>query len=747
MPSFYKRLGRYCRWIFVNLPLLSIFNDYTMTAASLYRSFLIFIAVFLLCSMSSAIAQTANRSPLYYLGIFGAYNLNSHTADFGELPGFTSCCPQFTSGSGNGLAAGLVGEIPLNNVLRLQIRPAFSNISGVLITPETIGNALVRRNTAPFDTISTPVTVEHRLASTFYTIGLEPTLAINIVDGLIAHVGLSFAYLFNAKADVRETITAPLSATFLDGRAFRNDKTGNIANASSLLFSSIIGLSYELPIGGSKFLRPDARYFLPFVNMSDVPWKANTLQVGAGITFAVYPPEKIRYERDTVYLRDTSTKFTAGINQARITRIRSNTQIETIREGSVELRRTTITENYLHEIPRQSIFSAAITAVGIEADGTRQQQPTIRIEEIETEEEFPLLPYIFFSPNSGRLDKTGMILLDMQRARQFKEENLPHNTLGIYSQMLNIIGSRLRSHPNAQLVIIGASNTIGEDGRAEIVSSRAAELQQYFEHVWGIDPSRISKKTRGLPEKAANNSIDDGREENRRAELYSDDPEIFRPVSLREIERKTTPPRIEIQPIVQSDTIISKWNINVEQSGEKLREYSGSSMPGIQSWNVEIMPQPKFETPVNIVLNVRNERGEEQNARTSLKVQQLTLRKKRYELKNDVRIERFALIVFDFNSAEIGPVNRKTLENIQSHITPESRVTIAGYADRTGELSYNSDLARRRCIETQKFLDLPDSRVIILPIGSTSLLYDNSTPQGRSYSRTVQITVETPVRE
>lgn len=708
----------------------------------------LFAASVMVFALTDSHAQTGeSREPLYYLGVFGAYNRNIHSAEFSELPGFKSCCPQFTSGSGNGFAAGAVGELPLTDFLRLQIRPAFSSIGGTLTAPENIGNTRIRRPTAPFDTITTPVMVEHRVIGTLYTIGLEPTAAFNVTAGLFAHVGFSVAYLMNAEADVRETIIEPASATFLDGRAFRNDKTGAIPDASSLLFSGIFGLSYELPIGGGKFLRPDIRYFLPLGNVADVSWKVSTLQIGAGLIFAVYPPEEIRYLRDTVYLRDTATRFTAGLDRERVIRTRSNMQVETIRDGNTEIRRVTISENYLHEIPRITQFAVSVSASGVEPDGTRQPQPTIRIEEIETEEGFPLLPHIFYPEGSGNLSKTGMRMLDPQRAKQFREDKLPHNTLDIYADMLNVIGSRLKMKPAAKLYITGAANTIGADAKPEVAADRAEQLQWYFEKVWGIEPSRIIKKSRGLPEKPATNSMDDGKEENRRAELSSDDPDIFRPVTLREIERKATPPRIEITPNVQSDTGITRWNIVAEQSGEKLRTYSGTGIPGVQSWSLEIAPQPKFETPVNVSLTATNERGEEQTARTTMKVQQLTLRKKRYELKNDMRIERFALIVFDFNSSDISAANKQTLDDIKRRITSESRVTIAGYADRTGELSYNSDLARRRCIEAQKILDIPDERTTLLPVGSTSLLYDNSTPQGRSYSRTVQITIETPVRE
>ena len=124
----------------------------------------------------------------------------------------------------------------------------------------------------------------------------------------------------------------------------------------------------------------------------------------------------------------------------------------------------------------------------------------------------------------------------------------------------------------------------------------------------------------------------------------------------------------------------------------------------------------------------------------------MTTNKKRVELKNDKRIERFSLIVFDYNSATITKPNQRILEDVKNRILPNSVITIIGYADRTGEQSYNQELTTRRCAEVQKFLGIGDNRVTILSKGNSEILYDNTTPQGRNYSRTVQVIVETPVQ-
>ena len=63
-----------------------------------------------------------------------------------------------------------------------------------------------------------------------------------------------------------------------------------------------------------------------------------------------------------------------------------------------------------------------------------------------------------------------------------------------------------------------------------------------------------------------------------------------------------------------------------------------------------------------------------------------------------------------------------------------------------GTPQYNKDLANRRIEEVVKYLKVKPELLRRYPIGSDELLYDNNTPQGRSYSRTVRIIIATPVK-
>jgi outer membrane protein OmpA-like peptidoglycan-associated protein len=152
-----------------------------------------------------------------------------------------------------------------------------------------------------------------------------------------------------------------------------------------------------------------------------------------------------------------------------------------------------------------------------------------------------------------------------------------------------------------------------------------------------------------------------------------------------------------------------------------------------------------LERPVQITLDVKDKLGQSGSVTDSRDIKQLTIRKKRFEMKDDKRVEKYSLILFDYDKADIKGINKSIVDEIKNKIEPNSKVTILGYADRTGETEYNRELAARRTAEVQKILKVKPENLAIRNVGSDILLYDNNSPFGRSYCRTVQIIVETPV--
>lgn len=112
---------------------------------------------------------------------------------------------------------------------------------------------------------------------------------------------------------------------------------------------------------------------------------------------------------------------------------------------------------------------------------------------------------------------------------------------------------------------------------------------------------------------------------------------------------------------------------------------------------------------------------------------------------DDKRVERYSLILFNFNTTNITEQHRESIKMVNSRISPESKVQIIGYTDRIGNPEYNMQLSRDRASNVAKLLNAKEENITIIGNGGEVFLYDNNLPEGRSYNRTVRITVETPI--
>ena len=88
--------------------------------------------------------------------------------------------------------------------------------------------------------------------------------------------------------------------------------------------------------------------------------------------------------------------------------------------------------------------------------------------------------------------------------------------------------------------------------------------------------------------------------------------------------------------------------------------------------------------------------------------------------------------------------NSSILDYVRERMRPESRITITGYTDRTGNAITNKTLSLQRATAAAAVLNRPDATT--QGRGREGLLHDNTTPEGRFYCRTVNIVVENTVR-
>ncbi len=715
---------------------------------------LVLSLVFFLCLGVTLHAQEVQpksaKVPWMWVGGYAEYNHNLFDPNFSAFPNAFRCDTAFPfrNGTGSGLALGLLAEYPILPFLRVEARVGYSSLGGRLSRIVTIGNKEISGSTSPtFDKAES----EHELVASLHAVSFEPLLNMMIFGKVRATVGLRAAMMFSSSYTQKETLISPSYAYFVaDSTRVRNQLSGPIPNMNALQMATVFGLGVDLPVGKRSTITPEVRYNLSMSELSDVNWSVSTLQFGLSYRYTLYKAPPPMMIEDTVFERDTLRKIDIHFVENRIylkDSSSSSSQKSTFADDQEFVHRTTtITEHYVNEQPKLAELDLKVQTMAVAADNSRSPLTSFVIEETELEENYPLLPQVYFPEGSADLSQTKMKQLQSSETNAFSEVRLPHNTMDVYYHLLNIVGSRMQMFSSAKLTVVGCNNgQNAEKNSRELSQHRAEAVRDYLVNVWHVDPARVSIRAQNLPSSPANSSSIEGQEENRRVDLLSSDFELLRPVSIKDVTVKSDRTPIEVVPVVTSEAGIKNWKASITQDAKVLRTAKGESTPEKILWKVADDPYPKSDQPVSIKYSVTDNSGQTMDAETKLQVQQLSIRQKRFEQKDDKRIDRFSLIVFDFNKAELNADNRSIVQDVKARIHENSTVTIAGYADKSGESEYNRELARRRCLEVQKSVGLTEKNSTILPIGSDTLLFDNSTPEGRAYCRTVQILIETPV--
>ncbi len=376
---------------------------------------------------------------------------------------------------------------------------------------------------------------------------------------------------------------------------------------------------------------------------------------------------------------------------------------------------------------------------------------TVTVEEITVIDSSPLLNYIYFE--TGRSDIPGRYALFTSPvdAKAFDSAALK-GTTEKYRHALNIIGQRAAERPKARLKIVGCHSGYGEEkGRADLSRSRAESVRNYLKAIWGIDPSRLEIEARGLPTAASVASLPEGRAENQRVEIYTNDPMILDTVQSTYIEALSDAETFRITPEVEPGVALKHWNIEIFGDRQRLEGLSGEgeldSSYVLALKDVGLLNIGNYQS-VSVVLDAEDAKGLSLNARDTCAVQFVKREERRVRREGYKVIERYALILFDFDRAEIKDRNRIVVDRIGKRIreVPSATVKIVGHTDTIGKTDYNLALSKKRA-ETAYAQILAGGggvreRVSFEGKGPGEPIFDNTLPEGRALNRTVTIILE-----
>ena len=403
-------------------------------------------------------------------------------------------------------------------------------------------------------------------------------------------------------------------------------------------------------------------------------------------------------------------------------------------------------------------------------NGNYRVSPKVYLIRKNYENHVPLLNYVFFDYGSSRLDKR---YVQLENQSDFNPDSLNYNNpLEVYWNILNIIGYRLQQNPKAKIRLVGCNSNIGEEyNNLELSKLRAENISKYLVRVWNIDPSRISIELRNLPQNFSNPNIPEGNQENQRVEILSDSPEILSPVTINEINSIFFPDTIRLKVTMKSETRRYRldffdttfFGYNSVPSG-KVDSFDVSLNKFFKDKNLDIAESfddwickefrkknPKRKEIYIYVEFFVDSTRESEVLCTSLPLFE-TVRNKALEVVDNEPVviefpepspkpnQKFSLLLFDFNSSKVNPNQIEFLRKIASKIEGARKITLIGHTDIIGERNYNIELSKARAEEVARILNLNSAQII--GVGSEQIRFDNKLPEGRFYSRTVEIVVE-----
>ena len=122
----------------------------------------------------------------------------------------------------------------------------------------------------------------------------------------------------------------------------------------------------------------------------------------------------------------------------------------------------------------------------------------------------------------------------------------------------------------------------------------------------------------------------------------------------------------------------------------------------------------------------------------------VTARKMERQLSQTGKVAIYG-IYFDFDSAEIKPESKPTLDEIAKLLkdNPSLKLYVIGHTDSVGELEYNMDLSKRRAESVVKELiekyGIKKERLRAFGVGPLSPVASNNTEEGRAKNRRVEL--------
>ncbi|MBK9248664.1 MAG: OmpA family protein [Ignavibacteria bacterium] len=563
-------------------------------------------------------------------------------------------------------------------------------------------------------------------------IGMSPSIELSLFKNFTLRFGGTFHTFLSSSfvqtQDILDTLGGQLSVQIFRERELEDRQS---------FLSAFMTIGVKLPLTSSKsyFLEPSITYRTDIGSrISGIDWSTNSFSLGLGLVYTPQPSKEIIY--DTTIQRDTVIVLGENFNSPQII-LHSDTHLqeETIESDQLIRKLSTRKLTYHRMILKpKPLLTANCEVKFVLKDKTESDRIKLTIEESLTNNYVTLLPSLFFSLSSA----------DIPSRYSENSTESSQTALKVYYTILNIIGKRLQEIPNARLSITGCNDGMSET--KELSRKRAETVRSYLINKWSIDSSRLLLQVRNLPENPSKTSDEFGLEENRRVDLKSDNEKILEPVLRQDTTRTADPPIVRFRPDVLSEVGVKSWQLDISQQDKVVRVFKANGEPpSILDWDInnEMNVKKLTGSPIQFRFTVVDEDNQTQSVDGVVSFSEKKL--KPGVISAEKMSDHFSLMCFNYDETKLTLANRRQLDIIRSSITPQSKVIITGSTDIVGSDLYNQELSERRARAIAKALKAT-STFTINGSGKDIFTFPNNLPEGRFYSRRVDIEIEKEVK-
>ena len=651
-----------------------------------------------LCSLAPRVFAQIGGKELWRYGIAGSATVNMHQGLLTTYDGLQEC-GTFESTNTLGWTAGNMVWYKLTPDVAATARLQYWNGDGNFSSPNPVQPLVALQNGS-----TVTLTTDYELTTSLDYITLDLLAQWYPIPSWYVGIGPQIGLAMRSAFEQKERIVQPAFMEFVNGGKERTIYAADFASndvSLNIRIAAVAAIGADFAVAERFVISPEISYAYAFTNvLSSSSWSVNALRGGVHVSYAFGIPEPIK-------------------EPASAPVVEAARPMPTVR---IDLESTL-------------------------ADGTTMASGDVLITEFRSSDVVPLLPFVFFDVHSSAIPSRYASGIPPN----FDESALRDSVLGIYHQLLNIVGARMVRYPEAQLSVGGFREPADDENDGALSAARAEAVKSYLTSMWSINASRISDRSGALPLIVSNRGILDGRTENRRAEISSNDARILAPVSRLERISTIEPRLVRLLPKVSDkDQVASMSGSVIGDNGLSLGtvEQTGDGF----AWRPEERPIQQLlgqrrSARSSAQVTIVNTDGIQRTAMAPLTIRR-EVRSTRYsnEVVNDSIIERFRLIFFDYDAATVSAFNVSMVDLVRSRIRTTSSVRITGLTDRIGATEHNTELslARAQAIDASIKQRIVPQRVIVKGPGP-ELIYNNDLPEGRWYNRTVLIEVATPV--